>query len=88
MTEWMRDDEPKGMEKRVGARDDHETRRVRASDRIRKMRVMDDEPRDRRIKKRNFHTLILDIEYVKKKLVSVTHAYVNGHNGHRKFVTR
>jgi hypothetical protein len=41
----------KGRKKRVGARDDRETRRVRASDRIRKMRVMDDERRDRRIKK-------------------------------------
>ena len=43
---------------------------------------MEDETRDGRTKKRNFHTLILDIEYVKKKSVSVTHAYVNGHNGH------
>ena len=35
MTEWMRDDEPRDEKKRVGVRDDRETRRAKVSDRIR-----------------------------------------------------
>ena len=42
-------------------------RRVKVSDGRRQMRVTDEEPRDGRVIKRNFHTLMLDIEYVKEK---------------------
>lgn len=72
--------------KREAARDDHETRRVKVCHGRIEMRVTEDELTDRSINKRIFHTLILDREYVRKKSVSVTHAYVNGQNGHRNFL--